>query len=571
MKKLIMTLLMVTLVATSTFAALNQNQSYELDNYNPFFNTVAPQSFLSLSTFGLYTDAIDLIMNPGKITFVEGGRLYTNLSNLVTNYENQFQSYGYGSYLIGSKFDIAGISPMFLISNRLEQEKYDINETSKEYIDNDLNGYYDQINFYAIDEYEEYIDNEKSIYAGFGKATDNINFGLIYSYNQGNYYFMPDWDWSYANMGNYAYTERDSNLITGDLIYTLDENAVDTLWDNTNNHRIAFGGFNKLGDNLKVGLVAKVGFANLKPVMNAVYKSTEDFSPWTQSFTDAINISDSIYRNLTISGIDYNVNFTAYYWLSENVKTQTDIGYSAFAGNIADNSYGFRYYNWLEEHTMAVGTYHDENDTTETGTITGSMDQKNINFNTKAQIKMNEKLDLGMGFGFSNAIFNQIEHNDYNYIAIDTYDDGDGVQTVSDYVRTATYDVLLSNEILANNYTFDFPVAVVFNITNNLKARLGASYILDIYDYTFTETIDSITPTNVTTVYGDGSTTYQVLNSPYTVDDGYVGNEFGIYSSTRYNYSLSFIANKNLSIDFMGFATDITSWSNWKLQAVINF
>jgi hypothetical protein len=220
---------------------------------------------------------------------------------------------------------------------------------------------------------------------------------------------------------------------------------------------------------------------------------------------------------------------------------------------------------------MAVGTYHDENDTTETGTITGSIDQKNINFNTKAQIKMNEKLDLGMGFGFSNAIFNQIEHNDYNYIAIDTYDDGDGVQTVSDYVRTATYDVLLSNEILANNYTFDFPVAVVFNITNNLKARLGASYILDIYDYTFTETIDSITPTNVTTVYGDGSTTYQVLNSPYTVDDGYVGNEFGIYSSTRYNYSLSFIANKNLSIDFMGFATDITSWSNWKLQAVINF
>ncbi len=571
MKKLIMTLLIVTLVVTSTFAALNQNQSYELDYYNPFFNTVAPQSFLSLSTYGLYTDAIDLIMNPGKITFVEGGRLYTNLSNLVTNDENQFQSFGYGSYLIGSKFDIAGISPMFLISNRLDQDKFDVNLTSKVYFDKDGNGYYDEIDFYTDYMCDEYIDNEKSIYAGFGKATDNINFGLIYSYNQGNYYSMPVFDMAYPNMGNYAFAERDSNLITGDLIYTFDQKAVDTLWDNTNNHRIALGGFNKLGDNLRVGLVAKVGLANLKPVMNAVYRSTEDFSPWDQSFTDAINESDSIYKNLTISGIDYNVNFTAYYWINDNIKTQTDLGYSAFAGNIADNSYGFRYYNWLEEHTMAVGTYHDENDTTETGTITGSMDLKSIIFGTKAQIKMNEKLDLGMGFGFSNFILNKIEHNDYNYIAVDTYDDGDGVQTSSDYVRTATYDVLLSNEILGNDYSFNFPVAVVFNITKNLKARLGANYMLNIYDYTDTETIDSITPTNVTTVYGDGSTTYQVLNSPYTVYDGFVDNEFYIFSSTRYNYSLSFKANENLTIDFMGFASNLTDWGNWKLQAVINF
>ncbi|RKX71965.1 hypothetical protein DRP43_01895 [candidate division TA06 bacterium] len=184
---------------------------------------------------------------------------------------------------------------------------------------------------------------------------------------------------------------------------------------------------------------------------------------------------------------------------------------------------------------------------------------------------MNEKLDLGMGFGFANSIFNQIEHNDYNYIAIDTYDDGDGVQTASDYVRTATYDVLLSNEILANNYTFNFPVAVVFNFTKNLKARLGANYALNINDYTFTETTDSITPVNVTTVHGNGSTTHQVLNSSYMVDDGFVDNEFSIYSSTGYNYSLSYKANENLTIDFMGFAPNITNWSNWKLQAVINF
>ncbi len=571
MKKLLILMVMLTLMSTSVFAELNNGQSYMLGNYFPYFDNISPRSFSSISTYGLFADDLDHMVNPGKISFINGNRLYTNLSNLINNNETQFGGIGAGSYVIGTKFDVKSISPVFIYSTNRNENLIGNENTSKTYFDNDNNGYYDQINFYQSNTYSNNTNQNKTAYFGFGKASDNINFGLLYEYVKNNGFTMPTNDMQYANMGNYLNTERDSNLISGDLILTENEIAMDSIWNNDCHHRLMLGGFDKVSDNLKVGLVAKVGYSIFKPVTNASYNDNIDQSPWNQNLTDIMVTTDSIYKNTKISGLDYSVNFTSYYWFNENVKTQTDLGYSAFGGTIADSSMGYRYYNSYIEHTLANGTFFGGQDTTETGMITGSRSQKSINFKSKALIKMNDIFSFGIGIGFLNRTVSSIEHNNYNYTAVDTLDDGDGVQTHSDYVRTATYFALSSNEIVSSFYTVNLPVAIVFNLNKALKARIGANYSYGVNNSTNTTVIDSITPINVHTVYGDGVVTNSTIPSPNNINDGDVNNNVLKTSTTTYNYSLAFTPNKNLTIEIMGFAPNLVNLTLWKLQAVINF
>lgn len=571
MKKALIAVLMLTLVSTSVFAALNNGQSYILNGYLPYFDNISPRSFSSISTYGLFNDDLDHMINPGKITFINGNRLYTNLSNLINNNETQLTGIGLGDYAIGTKFDVKSISPVFLYSTNRNENINGVNNTSKTYYDNDNNGYYDQVNFYQNNTYSNFSNQNKTAYFGFGKQMDNMNFGLLYEYVKNNGFTMPFADMQYANMGNYTNTEGDSNLVSGDLIFTEDETAIDSIWNNDCHHRIMFGGFDKISDNLKVGLVAKVGYSILKPITNASYNDNQDLSPWNQTFTDIDVTTDSIYTNTKISGLDYAVTFTAYYRLNENIKTQTDIGYSAFGGMIADSSMGYGYYNLYSEHTTTNGAWYFGQDTTETGMISGSSNQKTVNMRSKALIKMNDNFSFGLGIGLTNSTVSKIEHNNYNYTAVDTFDDGDGIQTGIDYVRTATYFALSSNEIAASNYNVNLPVAIVFNINKTLKARVGANYSYNVINSTNTVAIDSITPVNVHTVFGDGTVTNSIIPSPNNINDGTITNTVTKPSSTTYNYSLAYTPNKNLTIEIMGFAPNLVNLTLWKLQAVINF
>ena len=571
MKKTLIAILMLTLVSTSVFAALNDGQSYMLNNYLPYFDNIAPKSFSSISTYGLFLDDLDFMVNPGKITFIKGNRLYTNLSNLINGNETQFTGIGLGDYAIGTKFDVKSISPVFLYSTNRNESTTGVNSASKTYYDNDNNGYYDQINFYQNDTYNSSTNQNKTAYLGFGKQMDNINIGLLYEYVKNNGFSMPTIDPLYANFGNYTNTERDSNLVSGDLIYTEDQFATDTIWNNDSHHRLLLGGFDKLSDKLKVGLIAKVGYSILKPVTNASYSDNIDQSPWNQGFTDISVETDSLYKNMKISGLGYSFTFITYYMINKNIRSQIDLGYSAFGGTIADSSTGYRYFNSYTEHTMANGTFYDGQDTTETGMISGSKNQKAIHINSKAIIKMNDNFNFGIGIGFNNKTVSNIEHNNYNYTAVDTFDDGDGIQTGMDYVSTATYSALSSNETVASNYMLSLPVAIVFNLNKMFKARIGANYTYKVQNSTNTVAIDSITPINVHTVYGDGTVANSIIPSPNNINDGTVTNTVSRTSTTTYNYSLAYSPNKNLTLEIMGFAPNLINLTLWKLQAVINF
>ena len=220
---------------------------------------------------------------------------------------------------------------------------------------------------------------------------------------------------------------------------------------------------------------------------------------------------------------------------------------------------------------MTNGTYFNGQDTTETGMISGTKNQKSVNFGSKALIKMNDNFTFGIGLRFKNVTISSIEHNHYNYTAVDTFNNGDGIQNGADYVKTSTYFALNSNELVAGNYSINLPVAIVFNINRSLKARIGANYSYKVVNTTNTTVIDSITPINVHTVFGNGTVTNSTLPSPNNIGEGTVNNSTTKTSATTYNYSLAFTPNKNLTIDIMGFAPNLVNLTLWKIQAVINF
>jgi hypothetical protein len=60
-----------------------------------------PSSFRSQSTAGLWTDDYDLLFEPARIPLINGDRVYTALSNLVTGDEEQFGTSTDNFYLVG--------------------------------------------------------------------------------------------------------------------------------------------------------------------------------------------------------------------------------------------------------------------------------------------------------------------------------------------------------------------------------------------------------------------------------------------------------------------------------------
>ena len=121
-------------------------------------NTQEPISFRSNALGGIIEDDLDLVYDPIELQFVEGIRLYTNLSNLTSSGERLFGNIADDEFLFG----ISSENPLLDILWHSALVRFQNSETSNSVgIDSDLDGYTDITgNGTLFDEYTAYLDTD---------------------------------------------------------------------------------------------------------------------------------------------------------------------------------------------------------------------------------------------------------------------------------------------------------------------------------------------------------------------------------------------------------------------------
>ena len=103
-------------------------------------NAQEPISSRSNALGGIVNDDLDLVYDPIELQFVEGIRLYTNLSNLTGSEEQLFENISNDEFLIG----ISSKNPLLGFLWHSALVRFQNSETSNSVeIDSDLDGYTD--------------------------------------------------------------------------------------------------------------------------------------------------------------------------------------------------------------------------------------------------------------------------------------------------------------------------------------------------------------------------------------------------------------------------------------------
>ncbi len=200
------------------------------------------QSFRSMALGTIIDDDLDLVYDPIELKFVEGSRLYTNLSNLTSSYENVFDNITDDTYLIG----FSGKCPFVENLWRAVLIKFENSKTAHFVeIDSDLNGTDDIYGFGTLtDEYTAYEDTSgDDIYDTITTISQEVsdftetnyfNFVLNHTYDLGSIVIGGRIDFSKSCFDDY--TDYNLDYTYHDIETNFDEITMDGLEDfnNTN-------------------------------------------------------------------------------------------------------------------------------------------------------------------------------------------------------------------------------------------------------------------------------------------------------------------------------------------------
>ncbi|SVE24962.1 uncharacterized protein METZ01_LOCUS477816, partial [marine metagenome] len=119
--------------------------------FTTIINAQEPLSFRSHALGGVIDDDLDLVYDPIELRFVDGVRIYTNLSNLTSSQEKLFNNISDDEFLFGMSSE----NPFLNFLSHSALIRFQNSETSNSVgIDSDLDGYTDITgNGTLIDEY----------------------------------------------------------------------------------------------------------------------------------------------------------------------------------------------------------------------------------------------------------------------------------------------------------------------------------------------------------------------------------------------------------------------------------
>lgn len=534
-------------------------------------NALTP-SFRSIALGTIIDDDLDLVKDPIELKFVEGSRLYTNLSNLVNTNEEILANNNSDTFLIGYSTK----NPF--VENLWNAVFIEFQKTKMPYhvwIDSDLDGNNDIDGYGSLsDEFTGYYDlNGDDLYDIIKQISqersdyDEINqikFALNNTYDAGNFIigakihynsYSSDQDITY-NM-NYTYHDIEENFDD------FTENQLDDSSDHYLNSNLDFQASLLLPDFRGYEVRGDFKF------MNHDYSSDEQINEYYRedNFDQDIPILEdyNIEESVNINTIERPGN--AFTLGSSIRKTfvkadqRKNDGYWKIGGGITFGSYD---YSNLDEITQTyTEKYFDGLDTlftdyleidTENALIKDNGTRKTAQFSLMGKLNypFNEKVYFGLGFNCNYNISNRETDYEESIENTQDYEILDEELTAADFVSTVSYSITADRTYEEYSSSFSAPVGIEYKFTNNNKwdLRFGSIFGSACITTNDAKKIKDVSPVTYETNYGDGTVDIDIEDNTYSSSSEQTKTTF---SYKNYYYGLGFRPTDNLQIDLLGF------------------
>ncbi len=530
------------------------------------------QSFRSIALGTIIDDDLDLVYDPIELKFVEGSRLYTNLSNLTSSNENVFDNVTDDTYLIG----FSGKCPFVENLWRAVLIEFENSKTAHFVeIDSDLNGTNDISGFGTLTgEYTAYEDTSgDDIYdtitmisqeVGDFTETNSFNFVLNHTYDLGSMVIGGRIDFSKSCYDDYM--DYNLDYTYHDIETNFDEIMMDGLEDlNSTNE---FSTFDFLGSVLLPDvngyeIRGDIKFQNRSTSWSfddSEELRTDDFDPDIVDYEDyeieqgTFNSTDEEKGNSFAVGGSIRKTFN-------QASQRKNDGYWRLGAGINFGSFDYKdseedIYTYTEKYFDGLETGNPDYIEIITETENSTDDGTNKKFGFDISFRLNYPLDEKVYFGIGGHLDHNYSNRETDYVEsivnIEDYELVDDDSTAADYVITETYGYTADRTYERSQTILTLPVGIEYKFTNNNKwaGRFGAIFRNVFSTINDAKQITDADPFITETVLGDGTTDVVIEDNIY---ESTSEHNSSAYSDTDFYYGLGFQPTDKLQIDLLGY------------------
>ena len=529
-------------------------------------------SFRNIALGKIVDDDLDLVKDPIELKFVEGSRLYTNLSNIINSNEQVLANNSSDTFLIGYSTK----NPF--LENLWNSVFIEFQKTKTPYtvwIDSDLDGDNDVSGWGLLsDEFTGYYDitgddiydiirqisQERSDY----DEVNQVEFALNNTYDTGNFVIGAKIRYnSYSSDEDIAY---DMNYIYHDIVEDFDDYTANQLDDSSNHYLNSFFDFQTSillpdfrGYEVRGDFIFMHQNYSYDQQIDDYYR--EDYFDQDIPILEDFNIDESENKNILENpGNAFTLGSSIRRTFVKAAQRKND-GYWKVGGDI---TFGSNDYFVLSE-TIQTDTekYFDGLDTLFTDYLeidlensfvndNGTQKRTQFSLNGKINYPFNEKVYFGLGFNYNYQIIIRETDFEESFENIYDYEILDEESTAADYIVTESYSITADRTFEQYTSNFYLPVGIEYKFTNNNKwdIRFGSVFSSICSTINDAKEIKDVSPITTETTYGDGSVDVEIEDNTY---DSTSMQRNSTNSSTNYYYGLGFRPTDNLQIDLLGF------------------
>jgi hypothetical protein len=559
------------------------------------FANTQDQSFTFQSTAGMFEDTYDYFKySPAYLPSFQRNVFWGQFSNLGNSYDQQINNSSLSNpyYLFGGQMDMMGMGRggvMFDWTGASTSQN-NVNNYNHPVGNTGVRGLYEDTLVTYTTSGGAVIDGKTTSYSHVNRVDNQSNNDLYLAYGLGGIMGMdfgaalrgrwwvsnPTYDpWQGTAYGNAGYTFDETTNVRS---YNLLTNALTTTFDRNGSGSLSYGNYNWL---LDLGGRAKNLFPNLDLVVNLgpilninsnklTAESTDknDWEPnnpglvFNQTITHRISGMEPGANSSTI-GL-YSTGDTFYFYPGSGIGVLANArGDYAYNPNIIlTGQLGFL----TQPITLSSDAKEEFVDTTNLNqTVGGLLLTTNLNndFQRKYEGNINsgqtyakfrsqflsKGWKLGLGINYTNSWYlTNIKDTQTTRNVMQVSGTG---STATDYTETVTSGSETESKYENSNTVVELPIGVVFNILDNLSARLGYSHQL-VYSVTNSSLqTTSRTPQVTQRNYNDGTSTTTVGGS--SAYDESNKSEYYIYHNNVVSYGASWTPYTNVQIDFTDF------------------
>ena len=544
-------------------------------------------SYRGLSLGNIIADDLDLIYDPIELQFVEGVRVYTNLSNATSGEEKLFGNSSDDQFLFGISAEgpfLNFIHHSFLIKFQKSEIPNSIS------IDSDLDGYNDSYGTGSLtNEYNAFYDsNGDGIFdlrqinsQNKSDITKNDDYSFILNNsfelwffsmgvklsvgdfeNSGNTSSVPLGSANSvllgANMGDPTFEKSLSNFLLdiGENNFVLTENGDFQTINKSNFSRIDVSGMFEIGDFEIRGDASFSSDKNVSEINNMYSGQYEYFQNDSIDYEDFYSESDS-YLSLTEEGgstIGYGGSLKYIFNYQDERKNDGfwKIGFSMGLGTFDYDASILS--NYLNNESRYNVSFYDENIEAETDNSTEISDKgtKSITsyaLNSSLNIPINDDVHFGIGAIVSHNETSRITlyNEEINNLLVNAFTD----TAMDNYTITENYALVADRNHDVSETKYILPTGLEYRLgqQNQFSLRVGSIFQLSSLAIKDSKEIKESDPFTWIKEYSDGT---QEL---YMDDDIYESTSEvskTTISSTVFTYGFGFNPMNNLQIDLLG-------------------